>query len=82
MRTPPPMPPPPPARYVRACSRCRFWEPIKREWEESKRGWCRRNAPLVTGGLYGPTETVWPETGENDWCGDGLPRFEGQANGT
>jgi hypothetical protein len=30
---------------------------------------CRRNAPVVTGGLYCATMTVWPMVSNDDWCG-------------
>ena len=35
---------------------------------------CRRNSPLVTGGLFSPTQTVWPWVAANDWCGEHQPK--------
>lgn len=30
-------------------------------------------APVVTGGLYAPTMTVWPWVRLQDWCGEHAP---------
>ena len=35
---------------------------------------CRRRAPVVSGGLHGPTMTIWPMVKPLDWCGDYQPR--------
>jgi hypothetical protein len=38
---------------------------------------CRRHAPVVmTTGIL--PETVWPETDEEDWCGEWEAREEGE----
>ncbi len=34
---------------------------------------CRRNAPVVTGGMMSPTMTVWPWVGAHQWCGQHEP---------
>lgn len=31
---------------------------------------CRRHAPVITGGTYGPTYTAWPTVRADDTCGD------------
>lgn len=60
------------------CQHCIFWG------EHSE---CRRRAPgpvlagqLELGGnsLY---EAVWPETRPDDWCGDAVPRSDGEKEG-
>jgi hypothetical protein len=55
----------------RACWLCRQWEPgpIPEGEAGPSTGWCRKNAPLVTGGMMSAVETVWPITSPNDWCG-------------
>jgi hypothetical protein len=65
---------------MRLCCQCRFWVPegFHEVDEQSQEGFCHRRSPLVTGGLYGPEQTLWPKTSHADFCGDGLPRFEGR----
>lgn len=53
------------------CGECDFWKPANyapNTWHFA--GACRRHAPLATGGLHGPSETIWPTTRPHDWCGD------------
>lgn len=60
----------------RICAHCRWMR--SRDTESGQINTCRRNAPLVTGGLHTPVETVWPEIMLTDWCGDFAeeePRF-------
>jgi hypothetical protein len=47
------------------CETCRFSDASS--YPQTR---CRHNAPLVTGGLHGPTETVWPQVHVTDWCGE------------
>lgn len=50
------------------CKDCRFWQ----EWATTpiELSECRRHAPLATGGLHTPPETLWPRVKGHDWCGD------------
>ena len=65
----------------RICAHCRWM--VSRDvtvssGEVVRVNQCRRNAPLVTGGLHTPIETAWPKVALNDWCGDFAeeePRF-------
>ena len=36
---------------------------------------CRRHAPLVTGGMMSPKQTVWPIVKLDEWCGDFEHRY-------
>ncbi len=44
------------------CSTCRHFF--------AKQGQRRRNAPVVTGGMHCPVETVFPQVSSADWCGE------------
>lgn len=48
------------------CAECVYWNP---HWEGAAMGDCRRRVPLVL--LYREEiTTVFPETGESEWCGE------------
>jgi hypothetical protein len=51
-----------------ACGSCAYWDPLS--INEGDLGYCRRHAPLV-GKMRNETfQTVWPETFDDDWCGE------------
>ena len=56
-----------------SCATCRFLGPIY--WpddhgiKEVNTFACRRNAPVVTGGMMSSTMTVWPWVRAAQWCG-------------
>lgn len=61
------------------CSTCIFFEP-----EEMQ---CRKNPPTVVGSsdgfwfpvigiLFGSNESGWPSVGDDDWCGEYVPKKE------
>lgn len=58
------------------CESCRFRGGIYKPADHGIAGVdgltfaCRRNAPLVTGGLHAPTMTVWPWIRLDGWCGE------------
>lgn len=63
------------------CQTCLFWERglttiTSGKWRDFSAGDCKRHAPIVTGGLHGPEQTLWPRTAEEDWCGDHTPKQE------
>jgi len=59
---------PAPIEARQACRSCGVWEP--RRWvEDARRGYCRREPPVVSAS----GEAVWPRTGEADWCAAWLP---------
>lgn len=35
---------------------------------------CRRRAPVATGGMMSPSNTIWPMVTKVDWCGDWAPK--------
>lgn len=45
------------------CEDCRFWE---RYLDDDPCGVCRIRRPLIDD----DGDTIWPETHENDWCGE------------
>ena len=51
------------------CATCKFWMNLSGEGSGGT-GQCRRRAPIVTGGMMSGVETVWPITGEAEWCGE------------
>lgn len=51
------------------CETCDHWDAQMAPDFTTAKGLCRLNAPLVTGGLYGPERTLWPTTDAADWCG-------------
>lgn len=67
----------------RTCESCRFWERgnatiTRGKWKDYAAGNCKRNAPIATGGLHGPEQTLWPQTSVNDWCGEYQPKEQDQ----
>lgn len=56
------------------CATCQFFA-LEEDGSEV-RGDCRRHAPLVTGGMMSSVETVWPQVGETQWCGDHEADFD------
>jgi len=73
------------------CQTCKFWARIFSraeddddwDWEEATRaahmrdlhkGYCRRRAPIATG------YRTWPQSYEDDYCGDYRPKLDGQPN--
>jgi len=52
------------------CDHCMHAYPLDKPHDAE----CRRHAPLATGGLHGPVETIWPRVNGWQWCGD----FEGK----
>lgn len=63
---------------MQTCETCRFRGRLYRPADHSIMGdasyACKRNAPLVTGGLHTPTMTVWPWIRLDDWCGEHEPK--------
>ena len=57
-------------KKVTACKRCMFWFEI-----DKKIGECRQSAPGMIEIASNDDEVVgvaaWPQTENNDWCGDG-----------
>ena len=65
------------------CSECRFWHKFP---EGRPDGECRRYAPravaVTPAELDAEADQIggfhrfnwWPETGADDWCGEGMPR--------
>ncbi len=51
-----------------ACGYCIHWRKLLLNPEPV--GECRRHAPLVTGGMMSPVETVFPSTPASEVCGD------------
>lgn len=49
------------------CEACRFWDILG----NGTCGECRRLSPKRARGGW---DGRWPETGANDWCGEGAPR--------
>ncbi|MEK6238461.1 MAG: hypothetical protein N2C14_27400 [Planctomycetales bacterium] len=56
------------------CDRCRFWET---DGQRLNKGKCRRYAPgfhphqtVYEFGGMDPSEGIWPETEEGEWCGE------------
>ncbi|WGF89960.1 hypothetical protein [Marinivivus vitaminiproducens] len=47
------------------CQGCRFWFSSKTQ--------CRRNAPLPAVSEKG-SQTLWPTTAADDWCGEFQPK--------
>lgn len=54
-----------PASVPPTCLSCDHWNP-----SGEGHGQCRRNAPIVTGGMHCPVSTEWPDTLPGDWCGE------------
>jgi hypothetical protein len=52
------------------CQNCKYWDSGKED-----NGPCRRRAPVATGGMSS-AETIWPQVGSYDWCGE----FEAQSD--
>jgi len=63
------------AEIDETCGKCRFWST-----DTEATGCCRRYAPRpLTNGT--PTETLWPVTDHDDWCGEHRP-LNSMAPGT
>lgn len=57
--------------YGRKCSECYFWHAYGSG--AGPTGQCRRHAPVVLRiNADGESENPFPETHEDDWCGDFL----------
>ncbi len=58
------------------CENCRFWKRLPKDEEEPGLGDCKRHAPRPIIALSGLrmdeclSEIYWPETREEDWCGE------------
>jgi hypothetical protein len=56
------------------CDKCRFWDCYAdTKANEFGFGYCHRHAPVACIGkdVFGDSENiVWPQTRDNDWCGE------------
>ena len=52
------------------CIDCIFWDRESELSDDEHLGLCRKQSPLVTGGMMSNVETVWPTVNSGDWCGD------------
>jgi hypothetical protein len=53
---------------AKTCSDCRFWEDLHFRTNE-----CHRRSPQFTGAH---SNSGWPTTCANDWCGEFQPKAE------
>lgn len=40
---------------------------------------CKRRAPVATGGMMSPSNTIWPTVDRYDWCGEYEPKDTSDA---
>lgn len=61
----------------RTCNTCGCWKPC-REWNDKRYGECRGHCPSLCFEAERSSCGYWPETREDDWCGDhtGLRSFD------
>lgn len=76
---------------TKTCCTCQFWE--KFGWqdtvEHSSVGECHRNAPQTIqlcqasslGGQNAEYDAIWPETLEDEWCGEWKERTDDDGSG-
>lgn len=51
------------------CETCKFWRLFRAE----DIGECRRHAPAPIRGIRDAYDVYWPETRDEDWCGEHEP---------